>query len=217
MIRFVAPDNISGVRTLLKDSLGFDEAYLDLYLERNPAPRRMCCAQDGRIVAFMAAFPIDYVSGELFGGFHRTWHGYYLHGLCVAPQYRNRGIEAALIDYCAETTHGDGWDFLMMRPVAGEHYLAGFSLELRRRENLPESEYPQNITARHAGELFLLRYNKLRYNYFQWSAPMLHYIIREARLNPGRGRDTEPYAIIRPFCDDFRLSSPDAVFSYPMD
>lgn len=282
MIRFVKPCDIDGVRALIKESFGCDEAYLDLYLERNPAPRRMCCIEDGRVVSFLAAFPVDYVSGEMAGGFHRTWHGYYLHGLCTAPEYRRRGYAAALIDYCAATTGRDGWEFLILRPQAGEKHLVnyyrrlGFTIDLNRQPGLPGFESPQNITGMHAGELFLKRYNALRCNYFQWSAPMLHYIIREARLNPGRssvtpvdrivtpvhssvapghssvapadrivtpgltgglpcGRlpirsamtasyarsssctTTVPYAMLRPFSTDFRLSSPDAVFSYPMD
>lgn len=88
MIKFVTPEEHPGVRTLLKECFGFDEAWLDLYLERNPASRRMCCVEDGRVVAFLAAFPLDYVSGELVGGVHRTWHGYYLHGMCTAPACR---------------------------------------------------------------------------------------------------------------------------------
>ena len=223
MIRFVTPDDIPGVRSLIKECFGCDDAYLDLYLERNPAPRRMCCIEAGRVVAFLAAFPVDYISGEISGGFHRTWHGYYLHGLCTAPEYRNRGHAAALIDYCASTTGRDGWEFLILRPQSGDNRLVkyyhklGFTIELSRKTNLPECESPANIVARHAGELFLDRYKKLRCNFFQWSAPMLHYIIREARLNSGSSGISSPYAMIRPFSTDFRLSSPDAVFSYPMD
>ena len=223
MIRFVTPDDIPGVRALIKECFGCDEAYLDLYLEKNPAPRRMCCIEDGRVVSFLAAFPVDYVSGDRDGGFHRTWHGYYLHGLCTAPGYRNRGYAAALIDYCAATTGRDGWEFLLLRPQGGDPHLVkyyrrlGFVLDLQRRDDLPACEYSRNIVERHAGELFLERYNTLKCNYFQWSAPMLNYIIREARLNPGGDKAFQPYAMLRPFGTDFRLTTGDAVFSYPMD
>lgn len=242
MIKFVTPEELPGVRSLLKECFGFDEAGLDLYLERNPAPRRMCCVEDGRVVAFLAAFPVDYVSGELVGGFHRTWHGYYLHGMCTAPGYRNRGIAAALMDFCATTTGRDGWEFLLAHPQGDAlppEYLRrhGFSIDLTRRPGLPDFEYAHNITGRHAGELFLQRFHTLRCNYFQWSAPMLHYIIRLARLsypdvtpggpglgtipaaglNPASSSGAAPYAMLRLFGDDFRLSSPDAVFSYPLD
>ena len=240
MIKFVTPEDLPGVRSLLKECFGFGEAWLDLYLERNPAPRRMCCVEDGRVVAFLAAFPVDYVSGERAGGFHRTWHGYYLHGLCTAPGYRNRGLAAALIDFCAATTGGDGWEFLLIRPQGdflSQEYLRkhGFCMDLTRRSDLPDFEYAQNIPCHHAGELFLQRYRTLMCNYFQWSALMLHYIIRMARLTypdvtpagsgtassagqmPYSQPEAAPYAMLRPFCNDFSLTSPDAVFSYPLD
>lgn len=229
MIRFATESDRAGVRTLLEENFTRDREYLDHFLAPSTDRRLFCRVEQGRVVSTLSAFQISYVSGEEVtsggAGFHKYYQGFYLYGLCTAADCRGRGYAGSLIEFAAETARREGWDFLILRPMDSDSRLAeyyrrrGFTLETFRRSGLPTCEEPCEIVAMRASQLFMLRHKALACNYFQWSAPMLHYIIREARLNPARtpAVPPEPWALVRPLNADFRLSGPDAVFSYPMD
>ncbi len=226
MIRFATESDRSGVRALLEESFTSDREYLDHFLAPSTDRRLFCRVEQGRVVSTLSAFQISYVSGEAGGAsFHKYYQGFYLYGLCTAADCRGRGYAGSLIEFAADSARREGWDFLILRPMDSDSRLAdyyrsrGFTEETFRRGGLPPCEESCNIVAMRASQLFMLRHKSLACNYFQWSAPMLHYIIKEARLNPAStpAESAGPWALVRPLNAGFRLSGPDAVFSYPMD
>lgn len=228
MIRFATEDDRIGVRALLEECFTSGREYLDHFLSPSTDRRLLCRLEQGRVVSTLSAFQISYVSGEEAGGdghYHKYYHGFYLYALCTTPDCRGLGYAGSLIEYAAAKARREGWDFLILRPMDADSGLAayyrrhGFTQEIFRRGGLPACEQPRNIGAMRASQLFMLRHKALVCNYFQWSAPMLHYIIREARLNPAAtpAAPPRPWALVRPLSAAFRLSGNDAVFSYPMD
>ncbi len=228
MIRFATESDREGVRALLEESFTRDREYLDLFLSPATDRRLLCRVEQGKVVSTLSAFQISYVSNEEASGsgiFHKYYQGFYLYGLCTAPACRGRGYAGSLIEFAAERARLEGWDFLILRPMDSDRRLSeyyrmhGFTQDVFRRCDLPACEEPCNIVAMRASQLFMLRHKSLVCNYFQWSAPLLHYIIREARLNPASApaEQPRPWAMVRPLNEDFRLCGPDAVFSYPMD
>lgn len=176
------------------------------------------------------------------GIYHKYWHGFYLYGLWVAPGHDAGSLAAALIETWAAAAAAEGRDFLLLRPFQSPYLTAdsckslGFSLELTRPGGLPSIEEPEGIAGLRASELFLKRHRSLGSNYFQWSPPLLHYILKHCKFaaerdlsnslemtsgpSPGeapRAESITPWALIRPVNPAFCLSSPAAVFSYPLD
>ena len=250
-LRFATDTDREQLRPLLKASFGWSDALTDHYLTPDPARKMLCCISGGTPVAALSGFQLDYVSAEYDtpchpersrGIYHKYWHGFYLYGLWAASGHDARSLAAALIEAWADAAAAEGRDFLLLRPFQSPYLTAdsckslGFSLELTRPGGLPSTEEPEGIAGLRASELFLLRHRGLGSNYFQWSPPLLHYILKHYKFaaerdlsnslemtsgpSPGealRAESTTPWALIRPVNPAFCLSSPAAVFSYPLD
>ena len=258
-LRFATDTDREQLRPLLKASFGWNDALADHYLTPDPARKMLCCICRDTPVAALSGFQLDYVSAEYDtpchpehdhlchpersrGIYHKYWHGFYLYGLWVAPGHDAGSLAADLIEAWAATTAAEGRDFLLLRPGQAPHLTAdfckslGFNIELTRSANLPSTEEPEGIAGLRASELFLLRHRSLGSNYFQWSPPLLHYILKHYKFaaerdlstslemtsgpSPGealRAESTTPWALLRPVNPAFCLSSPAAVFSYPLD
>ena len=256
-LRFATDSDREQLRPLLKASFGWSDALADHYLTPDPARKMLCCIDGGFPVAALSGFQLDYVSAEYDtpchpehdhlchpersrGIYHKYWHGFYLYGLWVAPGHDAGSLAAALIETWAAAAAAEGRDFLLLRPFQSPYLTVdfckslGFSLELTRPGGLPSTEEPEGIAGLRASELFLCRHRSLGSNYFQWSPPLLHYILKHYHLSRSSVMSSErsesrhlqpdrasthlsPWALLRPVNPAFGLSSPAAVFSYPLD
>lgn len=241
-LRFATDSDREKLRGPLRESFGWSDALADHYLTPDPARKMLCCICGGTPVAALSGFQLDYVSAEYDtpchpehdhlchpersrGIYHKYWHGFYLYGLWVASGHDAGSLAATLIETWAAAAAAEGRDFLLLRPFQSPYLTAdsykslGFSLELTRPGGLPSTEEPEGIAGLRASELFLKRHRSLGSNYFQWSPPLLHYILKHYRLGDLRiAQPTSlPWALIRPVNPAFCLSSPTAVFSYPLD
>ena len=258
-LRFATDTDREQLRPLLKASFGWSDALADHYLTPDPARKMLCCIDGGFPVAALSGFQLDYVSAEYDtpchpehdhlchpersrGIYHKYWHGFYLYGLWVASGHDARSLAATLIETWAAVAAAEGRDFLLLRPFQSPYLTAdsckslGFNIELTRPGGLAATEEPEGIAGLRASELFLKRHRSLGSNYFQWSPPLLHYILKHYKFaaerdlstslemtsgpSPGealRAESITPWALIRPVNPAFCLSSPAAVFSYPLD
>ena len=258
-LRFATESDREQLRPLLMASFGWSDALADHYLTPDPARKMLCCISCGTPVAALSGFQLDYVSAEFDplchpehdpschpgrsrGIYHKYWHGFYLYGLWVAGGHDAGSLAATLIETWAAAAAAEGRDFLLLRPFQSPYLTAdsckslGFSLELTRPGGLPSTEEPEGIAGLRASELFLKRHRSLGSNYFQWSPPLLHYILKHYKFaaerdlstslemtsgpSPGealRAESITPWAQLRPVNPAFCLSSPAAVFSYPLD
>lgn len=225
MIRYCTYRDNDQARRLLMECFTEDQEYLDLFLNHCLDKIGLCYELEGEIVSLLYALPISYVSNETENGFTKEFQGQYLYAVCTAEKHRGKGYCSALLDELRYICEKVGNDFLILRPsessprLTNFYRMRGFTIPLFRKKNLPRFEVSENIPLLHARELFLMRRNYWRRNFFEWGPSMLKYIISEATINPQQEiqKFDTIYALVQPIAQDFRLSSNDAPFSFPME
>ncbi|MCF0173610.1 MAG: GNAT family N-acetyltransferase [Bacteroidales bacterium] len=235
-VRFATLSDIDKMKHLYRKCFSCKEDYLE-YFFSSPIIRHLVSTDTaGKVVATLAAFQLEYVSdypdpsadefnfGRLaLSNFHCEYKGFYLYGLCTDSSARQKGHATALLRFFEKEARREGWDFLCLQPadgcpeLVGLYDKAGFTQHYFRRHNLPLHEVTAGITEMHTSELFLLRQRTFQKDYFRWSAPILQYIIGEARLNPCHETDlSNIYLQMLPLNPEMKITRKDIIFSYPM-
>lgn len=215
MVRAAKLQDYPSIRNICEQCFTTDSEYLDLFFKRNTSKLGFVYEFEGRVVSSAYAMGITYVNNR-----RSFYQGLYLYAVGTLPGYRNRGFASSLIKYIIDGAALLDWDFIIVRPAEEElipfYQRLGFKLPVYRPHCLPPFEDKNNITDLSGTELFLLRDNELKGNYFAWSHIMLNYIIEEAKINPSSATESLPYALVAPLSPHFSLDN-NAIFSFPME